>query len=74
MADAADGAAELWFALGDAAPVRFEFEDELRPDAAETIAALRQRGYAVELISGDRVAAVEAAARAAGIPNWRGAL
>lgn len=74
VTDAADGAAELWFALGDAAPVRFEFEDELRPDAAETITALRQRGYAIELISGDRVTAVEAAACAAGIPSWRGAL
>jgi Cu2+-exporting ATPase len=71
--DVADGAAELWFARGDAKPVRFAFVDELRADAAQTIAALERRGIAVELISGDRPAAVEIAARGAGIARWRGA-
>jgi Cu2+-exporting ATPase len=71
-ADAADGAAELWFADGDAPPVRFAFADALRADAAQTVAALRQRGIAVELISGDRPAAVAAAAREAGIEVWTG--
>lgn len=72
-ADAADGAAELWFCDGEAPPVRFVFEDALRADAAETIAALQRRGIAVELISGDRPAAAAAAAQAAGIETWRGA-
>jgi Cu2+-exporting ATPase len=72
-ADAEDGAAELWFASGDAPPVRFAFVDALRSDAAETIAALRRRGLAVELISGDRPVAVAAAAREAGIDKWIGA-
>ncbi len=70
--DAEDGAAELWFARADAAPVRFAFTDALRIDAAETIAALKARGIAVELISGDRPSAVEQAARAAGIKSWAG--
>lgn len=70
--DADDGSAELWFARGDVAPVRFAFADALRADAAETIAALRQRGVAVELISGDRAVAVRAAARASGIEAWVG--
>jgi Cu2+-exporting ATPase len=70
--DAADGAAELWFARGSEAPVRFAFTDALRADAAETIAALRRRRIAVELISGDRPIAVETAARAAGISAWAG--
>jgi P-type Cu2+ transporter len=70
--DADDGAAELWFARGDSQPIRLAFEDALRADAAQTIAALRARGIAVELISGDRPVAVEAAARAAGIAVWRG--
>ena len=69
-ADAVDGAAELWFSDGVTAPVRFAFADALRADAAQTIAALRARGIAVELISGDRPAAVEAAAREAGIKYW----
>jgi Cu2+-exporting ATPase len=69
--DNGDGALEMWFRLGEGAPVRFAFEDELRADAAEVIAALEARGCTVELISGDRTAAVEAAARAAGITRWR---
>ncbi|ANP48076.1 hypothetical protein ATE48_13130 [Candidatus Viadribacter manganicus] len=71
--EAEDDAAELWFANGDASPVRFAFVDALRADAAQVIAALRQRGIEVELISGDRPIAVEAAAREAGIERWQGA-
>ncbi|MBN8607534.1 MAG: cadmium-translocating P-type ATPase [Caulobacterales bacterium] len=71
--DVTDGSAELWFALEGEAPTRFAFTDALRQDATETIAALRKRGIAVELISGDRPVAVESAARAAGIDAWVGA-
>ncbi|MEQ1619391.1 MAG: heavy metal translocating P-type ATPase [Terricaulis sp.] len=70
VADSDDGAMELWFADGVRPPVRFAFADAVRSDAAQTIAALRQRGMNVELISGDRPAAVAAAAREAGIDNW----
>lgn len=71
--DADDGAAELWFSDGVSKPVRFAFVDALRPDAVETMRALRQRGIAVEIISGDRPVAVEAAAREAGVERWAGA-
>jgi Cu2+-exporting ATPase len=70
--DAQDDEAELWFASGSSAPVRFVFADALRSDAAETIRALRRRGITVELISGDRPVAVEAAAKSAGIERWAG--
>jgi Cu2+-exporting ATPase len=70
--DVEDGAAELWFARDGYQPVRFAFTDALRTDAAETIAALRKRGIAIELISGDRPVAVETAARAAGITAFAG--
>jgi Cu2+-exporting ATPase len=53
-------------------PVMFAFEDELRPDAAETIALLRQRGFELHVLSGDRPAAVARAADALGITAWRG--
>lgn len=66
-----DGAAELWFKQEGAAPVRFAFTDALRPDAAAVIAALKQRNFQVELISGDRESAVSAAARAAGVGAWQ---
>ncbi|MBI1250123.1 MAG: copper-translocating P-type ATPase [Alphaproteobacteria bacterium] len=69
-ANAQDDAPELWFTDGENAAVRFVFEDALRPDARRVVAALKQRGIAVELISGDRPAAVEAAARATGIERW----
>jgi Cu2+-exporting ATPase len=71
-ANANDDAAELWFARAGAAPVRFVFADALRSDANDTIAALKRRGIAVELISGDRPSAAAAAARAAGIEAWAG--
>jgi Cu2+-exporting ATPase len=43
----------------------------LRPDARRVIAALQSRGVEVEILSGDREAAVRAAAGALGIPEWR---
>lgn len=69
--EAADPAATLWYRRGTDAPVAFHFEDAPRPDAREVIASLRQAGYAVELVSGDRATAVAAAAKAAGIDTWR---
>ena len=52
--------------------MRFAFEDPLRADAAAVVAALAARGLAVELLSGDREAAVAEAARRLGIRHWRG--
>ncbi len=69
--DVNDHAAELWFAWGDAPPIRLAFVDALRPDAQQAIGALLKRGIAVELISGDRASAVAEAARGAGIVSWR---
>lgn len=62
---------ELWFAIEGEAPVRFAFSDSLRPDAAETVRALKTRGIGVELISGDVVGPVSEAAASAGIDTWR---
>lgn len=52
-----EGRVVAWFAL----------EDALRPDAADTLARLRQLGLETELISGDNRAAVEATAAELGI-------
>lgn len=43
----------------------------LRPDAQAVIAALQARKIGVEILSGDREAAVTAAAHALGVPEWR---
>jgi Cu2+-exporting ATPase len=49
----------------------FTFEDELRGDAAAVIAKLQSAGLRVEILSGDREAAVRQAAAALGIERWQ---
>jgi Cu2+-exporting ATPase len=61
---------ELWFKREGESAIRFGFADELRPDAAETVAALMARGLAVEILSGDVRTAVARAARGAGVDRW----
>ena len=65
---------ELWFRLDGERPIRFAFSDQLRADAAQTIAALKARGLTAEVLSGDAATPVAEAAEAAGIPAWRAAL
>jgi Cu2+-exporting ATPase len=62
---------ELWLACPGLAPVRFAFADELRQDARTVVAGLQARGYAVELLSGDRAPVVAAVAAEGGIDDWR---
>jgi Cu2+-exporting ATPase len=62
---------ELWLARPGRAAVRFAFTERLRPDAAETVAALKARGLWVEILSGDRPAAVAQVAGALGISDWQ---
>jgi len=66
-----DGFSELWFTAPGRAPTRFAFADQLRPDAAAAVAALRAQGVTVELLSGDRSAAVARAAAEAGVHAWQ---
>ena len=65
---------ELWFGIEGETKVRFVFADQLRADAATTVAALKARGLSVEILSGDTFAAVARAAEQAGIEAWRAAL
>ncbi len=73
-ATAPSGQTELWFSQAGSAPVRFRFEDAVRPEARDAIAALRARGLTVEVLSGDVEGAVASAARAAGVYRWRSGL
>jgi len=66
-------ASQLWLRRGVRAPVRFDFADTLRSDAAATVSALKARGLDVEMLSGDRDAPAAAVAAATGITAWRGA-
>ncbi|MDF2094450.1 cation-translocating P-type ATPase [Fodinicurvata sp. CAU 1616] len=51
----------------------YRFEDPLRPGAVEAVSALRRRGLALEILSGDHPAAVENLARRLGITEHRAA-
>ncbi len=64
-------ASELWFRDGEAAPVRFIFDDPLRPDAVAALRAIGARGIASEMLSGDRAEAAQRVAGEAGVALWR---
>ncbi len=49
----------------------FAVRQKLRRDAAEIIGGLRQDGFAIEIISGDRAPAVAQAAQQLGVDHWR---
>ena len=61
---------ELWLARPEREPARIGFTDRLRPDAGRIVAALKERGLAVELLSGDRRPAVAQVAETLGIDSW----
>jgi Cu2+-exporting ATPase len=65
---------EIWFGFIGEPAARMAFEDVARPDAAATVAALRARGVAVEILSGDVTESVSAVAALTGIANWRAGL
>ncbi|MGB0901569.1 heavy metal translocating P-type ATPase [Halocynthiibacter sp.] len=68
-ADAGQGTA-TWLRTASGDVLEIPFEDHLRPDAADTVAALQKDGLTVVLLSGDNDAAVEHAATGLGISQW----
>lgn len=60
---------EIWFQEGKSRPVQFILKDELRSDAAETIATL---GLNTVLLSGDRIAVANEIAQECGIDTVYG--
>jgi Cu2+-exporting ATPase len=65
---------EVWYRRDWMPPVRFCFDDKVRSDAADVVAALKQQGYRVALLSGDRTAVGERIAEEAGIDTWQAEL
>jgi P-type Cu2+ transporter len=63
-------ASHVAFSLGDAKYI-FSVRQGLRPDAKAAIFALGKHKIRVEILSGDREPAVQAAARALGVAEWR---
>ena len=66
--DLLDG--RLWLRCGDAEPVRFAFQERIRPEARALLARLMGRGIAVEMLTGDRGEPAAAIAAEAGVANW----
>lgn len=62
---------ELWFKIGDEKAIRFAFEDTLRKDTIKTIKSLKEMGFEIEILSGDRQAAVTRIANEIGIEKYK---
>jgi len=60
-----------WLKIGPAAPIEIAFEDSPRPEVPELLAALRARGLALHLLSGDGAAPVAALAGQLGLEHWQ---
>ncbi|MBI1407116.1 MAG: cadmium-translocating P-type ATPase [Caulobacter sp.] len=67
----ASGQTELWFGFEGESRFRLAFEDVVRPQAAEAVAALRKLGLSVEIFSGDLAGPVAEVADAVGVDRWR---
>lgn len=63
---------EIWLSRDGVPVAGFAFADAPREDAAEVVADLKARGYAIELLSGDRDDVVEQVGGLVGIENRRG--
>jgi Cu2+-exporting ATPase len=63
------GGPELWLARPGQAPVRFAFDDALRPDAAAVAQRLRTAALPMTLLSGDRAPVVAGVADRLGIAD-----
>lgn len=59
-----------WLRIGDAPPIAFTFSDEIREDAAVTVAGFRDAGLPVTLLSGDAEQPVADLAARLGIATW----
>ena len=64
---AADGARVLLVAKGDRPSALITLQDEIRPDAAETLAYLREQGVTVHVLSGDHPETVARIAQQVGL-------
>ena len=65
---------EVVLSLNGRELAHFLFEDEIRPDAAAAVAALKSSGFQLALLSGDRAPVVAATAGLLGIADWQAEL
>ncbi len=67
----AESKACVYFRQGDRDPVRFDFDETLRPLAVETCDALRAQGVSLSMLSGDREAPARAIAAELDVADWQ---
>ncbi len=65
------GMSAVWLSRDGQSLAEFVLSDPLRPDAAQAIEALVERGIGVSILSGDSIEAVGHAAGRLGIAEWR---
>jgi Cu2+-exporting ATPase len=70
-ADTREIEAQIWLADEEGMLAGFDLQDQLRPDAAAFVAALRAQGAQISLLSGDRQSVVRDTAIELGIETWR---
>jgi Cu2+-exporting ATPase len=70
-ADTREIEAQIWLADEEGMLAGFDLQDQLRPDAAGFVAALRAQGAQISLLSGDRESVVRDTAIELGIETWR---
>ena len=63
---------EVWLTRPGHAPARFAFAPQLRPQTRQVIDTLKQRGFAIAVMSGDRARFVAPLAEQLGINHWQG--
>jgi Cu2+-exporting ATPase len=71
---ASNNGSELWFADGNAAPIRFDLKDHIRPETRRMIKDLRDHGVEVGMLTGDQEGPAMEVAREAGIASWRASI
>ncbi|MXN65888.1 cadmium-translocating P-type ATPase [Stappia sp. GBMRC 2046] len=70
-AEAQAGASLIVYRDGGGKCHVFWLQQQLREDARETIDRLKRMGLEIEILSGDRAAPVETAAKALGVTRWK---
>ncbi len=65
---------EIWLVRADQKAARFVFADALRQDAKDVVSDLKNQGFDIHLLSGDRDVVVRKLAQQAGIGQWQASL
>ncbi|MCJ8323779.1 MAG: heavy metal translocating P-type ATPase [Rhizobiales bacterium] len=69
--EASNTSGEFYLSVPGKLPIRFKFEDALRPDAKQVVDGFKQAGIDTMILSGDHPAAVKNIADKLQIKNWQ---